>query len=319
MRVLLTGGAGFIGSHVMDRYIQEGHHVVVVDDLSTGREENLNPKAIFYKMDIRDRGVMDVFERERPDVVNHHAAQMDVRRSVDDPVFDADVNILGMLNLLEASCRYDVKRFIFASTGGAIYGEQEYFPADEDHPTRPLSPYGVSKLAGETYLFYYKMQYGLDYVTLRYSNVYGPRQNPHGEAGVVAIFTERMLRGGQPIINGDGTQTRDFVYVGDVVEANLLALRFNSSDPSLPLIKSGASGTGIFNIGTGIETNINHLFKTLKEITRADVEEVHGPPKEGEQKRSVIDFKKAERVLGWRPRIGLVEGLKKTVECFGGG
>lgn len=302
MRVLVTGGAGFIGSHVVDGYIGEGHDVVVVDDLSTGREENLNPEARFYKMDIRDKGVMDVFKRERPNVVNHHAAQMDVRRSVSDPIFDADVNILGMLNLLEASHRYGVKGFIFASTGGAIYGEQDYFPADEGHPTRPLSPYGVSKLTGEAYLFYYRMQYGLDYVALRYSNVYGPRQNPHGEAGVVAIFTERMLNSGQPIINGDGSQTRDFVYVGDVVEANVQALSFNSSE--------------IFNIGTGVETDINHLFRALKEITRADVEEVHGPPKEGEQKRSVIDFKKAEGILGWRPRVNLEEGLRKTVEYF---
>jgi UDP-glucose 4-epimerase len=302
LKVLVTGGAGFIASHVVDSYIVSGHDVVIIDDLSTGKEENINPKAIFCRMDIRDNEVEEVFERERPDVVNHHAAQMDVRRSVEDPGFDADVNIVGTLNLLENCIKYGVKKFVFASTGGAIYGEQDYFPADEEHPERPLSPYGISKLACEKYLFYYKMVHRLDYVALRYSNVYGPRQNPHGEAGVVAIFTEKMLGGEQPIINGDGCQTRDFVYIGDVVEANKLAL-------------STGEG-GIFNIGTAIETDIKGLFKRLVDLMGSECREMHGPAKGGEQMRSVIDWKRAERTLGWRPEVSLEEGLRETVKWF---
>lgn len=302
MKILVTGGAGFIASHIVDSYMVSGHDVVIIDDLSTGREENINPKAIFYRMDIRDNGITEVFEKERPDVVNHHAAQMDLRRSVEDPGFDASVNIIGTLNLLENCIKYDVKRFVFASTGGAMYGEQEYFPADEKHPERPLSPYGISKFACEKYLFYYKAVHRLDYMVLRYANVYGPRQNPHGEAGVVAIFTEKMLRGEQPTINGDGCQTRDFVYIGDVVEANKHAL-------------SNSEG-GTFNIGTAIETDINGLFKRLVDLTASACREIHAPAKEGEQMRSVIGWKKAEGALGWRPGVSLEKGLRETVMWF---
>jgi UDP-glucose 4-epimerase len=227
MKILVTGGAGFIGSHVVDAYLELGHEVVVVDNLSSGSIENLNPKAKFYKMDIRDSDIEDLFKNEKPDIVNHHAAQMDVRKSVEDPIYDADVNIIGSLNLLQNCIRYGVKKFIFASTGGAIYGEQDYFPADEEHPTRPLSPYGVAKLTVEKYLYFYKEVHGLNYVVLRYANIYGPRQNPHGEAGVVAIFTSKMLKGEQPVINGDGFQTRDYTFVGDVVRANVLALNYD--------------------------------------------------------------------------------------------
>ncbi len=302
MKVLVTGGAGFIASHIVDRYIADGHDVAIIDDLSSGKKENINPKAILYRLDIRDEGIDEVFGKERPDIVNHHAAQMDVRRSVSDPMFDADVNISGTLNILENCVRHGVKRFIFASTGGAIYGEQDYFPADEAHPERPLSPYGISKLAVEKYLFYYKAVHGLDYIALRYSNVYGPRQNPHGEAGVVAIFTGKLLRGEQPVINGDGAQSRDFVFVDDVADANMRALE--------------SAETGVFNIGTAVETDINLLFKTLVDIAGADCKAAHGPAKEGEQLRSVIDYKRAEELLGWRPAVSFDGGLKETVKFF---
>ncbi|MEK7851106.1 MAG: NAD-dependent epimerase/dehydratase family protein, partial [Deltaproteobacteria bacterium] len=275
---------------------------VVVDFLSSGKIENLNPKAAFYKIDIRDKGISSIFEKERPDIVSHHAAQMDVRRSVSDPVFDADVNILGMLNLLQNSVQYGVKKFIFASSGGAIYGEQDAFPAPETHPANPLSPYGISKLSGEKYLFYYKEVHGLDYVALRYANVYGPRQNPHGEAGVVAIFTTKLLKGEQPVINGDGRQTRDYVYVKDVVEANWRATVKNFCGP--------------VNIGTGVETDVNKLLMKLTELTNSDAKEVHGQTKAGKQKRSVIDNSKAGEVLAWKPKIVLEDGLRETVEFF---
>ncbi len=302
MNILVTGGAGFIGSHVVDAYIELGHNVVVVDNLSTGSIENLNPNAKFYQLDIRDDKVEGIFKLEKIDVVNHHAAQMDVRKSVEDPIYDADVNIIGSLKLLQFSIKYGVKKFIFASTGGAIYGEQDYFPADEEHPTRPLSPYGVAKLTVEKYLYFYKEVHGLNYVALRYANIYGPRQNPHGEAGVVAIFTSKMLKGEQPIINGDGFQTRDYTYVGDVVRANVLALNYDKSD--------------IFNIGTGLETDVNTLFHKLKSLTGANCEEFHGPAKPGEQRRSVISYDKIYKTLGWKPEVSLDEGLRLTVEFF---
>lgn len=302
MKILVTGGAGFIGSHVVDAYLEQGHEVVVVDDLSTGRKTNLNPRAEFVEMDIQDERLSELFAKFRFDVVNHHAAQMDVRKSVVDPRFDARVNILGSLNLLENCVKHGVKKFIFASTGGAVYGEQETFPADETHPTWPLSPYGIAKLACEKYLFYYKEVHGLAHVILRYANVYGPRQNPHGEAGVVAIFTEKLLRGEQPIINGDGRQTRDYIHVQDLVRINLLALDYDQSD--------------VFNVGTGRETDVNTLFHLLKQFTGSPAEEKHGPAKPGEQLRSCLSYAKAERTLGWRPQIDLNRGLESTVEYF---
>jgi len=302
MNILITGGAGFIGSHVVDACIANGHSVTIIDDLSMGRIENINPKAKFVKMDIRDKKVCDVFQQEKLDIVIHQAAQMDVRKSVDDPLFDASVNILGTINLLEDCLGHGIRKFIFASTGGAIYGDQDYFPADEKHPLRPVSPYGISKLAIEKYLHYYHEVHGLQYISLRYANVYGPRQNPHGEAGVVAIFTSKLLSGEQPIINGDGKQTRDYVFVDDVVKVNLLSLNYNAS--------------GIFNIGTGIETDVNQLFAQLCELTEAKCHEVHGPPKKGEQQRSVLDYSYAKKVFGWEPSISLREGLRRTVEYF---
>lgn len=303
MKILVTGGAGFIASHIVDAYVGQGHSVTVIDDLSTGRKSNLNAKARFYEADIRDAAaVQKLFGSETFDVVNHHAAQMDVRRSVADPVFDASVNVVGVLTLLEAAVKTGVRRFIFASSGGAIYGEQDYFPADEAHPTRPISPYGVAKLTTEQYLFYYRAVYGLDSVCLRYANVYGPRQNPEGEAGVVAIFATKMLKGEQPVINGDGKQTRDYVFVGDIVRANVLALNARSS--------------AIFNVGTGIESDVTQLFTVLRTLTGSSCAEQHGEAKKGEQLRSVLDHGKLGRELGWSPSVSLTDGIRMTVEFF---
>jgi UDP-glucose 4-epimerase len=300
MKILVTGGAGFIGSHVVDLYIERGHEVVVVDDLSTGTSSNLNPSATFYEMDIRDPELAGVFKREMPDVVNHHAAQMDVRRSVDDPIFDADVNILGSLRLLEHSRQAGVRQFIYISSGGAVYGEPEYLPCDESHPINPICQYGASKHTVEHYLFMYGVNYGMEFTVLRYGNVYGPRQNPRGEAGVVAIFIGRMLQGQEVVINGDGKQTRDFVYVADCARANLLAL-------------NAGSLAGIFNLGSGEETSINEIFAELQAVANYGLPAVHGPAKLGETRSIYLDVSKAERELGWRPTVDLKEGLERTV------
>ena len=303
MNILVTGGAGFIASHIVDAYVGLGHEVTVIDDLSTGKKENLNPKAKFYQADIRDgAAVRRLFEQGKFSLINHHAAQMDVRRSVADPVFDASVNIVGILTLMEAAVASGVRRVIFASSGGAIYGEQDRYPADESHATRPISPYGVAKLATEEYLFYYQAVYGVESVCLRYANVFGPRQNPEGEAGVVAIFASKMLKGEQPVINGDGKQTRDYVFVADVVKANVLALAHAGSD--------------VFNVGTGIESDVNRLFASLRASTGASCREVHGEAKKGEQLRSVLDNGKITRELGWRQEVSLDEGIARTVEYF---
>jgi len=302
MKIMVTGGAGFIGSNIVDACIGRGHSVLVVDDLSMGRKENVHPAAEFVQLDIRSARLREIFHSRKLDAVIHHAAQMDVRKSVEDPANDADVNILGTLNLLQNCVAEGVGKFIFASTGGAIYGDQETFPAAEDHPLRPISPYGVSKLSIEKYLHYYHVTWGLQYIVLRYANVYGPRQNAHGEAGVVAIFTSKMLAGLQPVINGDGAQTRDYVFVSDVVNANLLALE--------------ASRPDVFNIGTGIETNVNELFRHLRDLAAPGCPENHGPAKKGEQMRSVIDSSRAQRLLGWTPRVTLMDGLRRTVEHF---
>ncbi len=302
MKILVTGAAGFIASQVADAFINEGHTVFVLDNLATGFEHNINKKATFIKKDIGDKSLAELFEKEKFDVVNHHAAQMDVRRSVADPAFDANTNILGTINLLQNCVKTGVKKFMFASTGGAVYGEQDYFPADEKHPTSPLSPYGISKLAVEKYLFFYAAQYKLNYTILRYANIYGPRQNPFGEAGVVAIFSTRLLKGEQPIINGSGEQTRDYVFVGDVVKANLLGLSDDRSD--------------IYNIGTGKETNVNELYGMLNKIVGKGQEEKHGPAAPGEQMRSVITSDKLFKRFNWRPSTPIEEGLKKTVDFF---
>jgi UDP-glucose 4-epimerase len=303
MRILVTGGAGFIGSQIVDAYLERGHEVTILDNLSTGKKENINPRATFCQVDVRDaKAVADVLASRPFDVVNHHAAQMDVRRSVADPAYDASVNIIGVLNLLEACVRTNVKKVLFASSGGAIYGEHEYFPADEAHPTNPISPYGVAKLTTEHYLFYYAAVHGLASIALRYANIYGPRQNPEGEAGVVAIFASRMLRGEAPIINGDGKQTRDYVFVGDVVRANVLALDYQ--------------GSGVFNVGTGRESDVNLLFQIIRRSSGAQCPEQHGPAKRGEQLRSVLNNARIKSVLGWEPTVTLEVGLDRTVEFF---
>jgi UDP-glucose 4-epimerase len=301
-KILVTGGAGFIGSHIVDGFIELGHKVVVVDNLSTGFKKNLNPKAKFYQIDIGSAVIEKIFEKEKPEIMCHHAAQIDVRKSVSNPVWDGEINILGSLNLLQNSVKSKIKKVIFASTGGAIYGEQEYFPADEKHPALPLSPYGVAKLSIEKYLYFYQQTYGLKFIALRYANVYGPRQNPYGEAGVVAIFAEKLLKGENTVINGDGKQTRDFVYVEDVVSANVLALDYPEND--------------IFNIGTGIENDINKIFQIIKEKTESKQKEIHAPAKLGEQIRSVLECSKAKALLKWEPKVGLEEGLGRTVDYF---
>lgn len=302
MKVLVTGGAGFIGSHLVDRLIQEGHEVVVVDNLSTGKRRNLNRAARFFKLDIQSSGLERVLRNERPHMVMHLAAQMDIRKSVEDPMFDAQVNVLGTLNVLQQSIKHGVRKVVFSSSGGAIYGEQEIYPAPESHVTRPLSPYGVSKLCGEQYLSYYQRVNGLQIVSLRYANVYGPRQDPEGEAGVVAIFIQKLLNNEQAIVNGNGRQTRDFVYVEDVVEANLAAM--------------GQDIQGTYNVGTGEETSVNDLLGILVRHTNSTCKEVHGPAKGGEQARSVIDSGKLRQELSWESRTELSEGLKHTVDYF---
>jgi UDP-glucose 4-epimerase len=302
MRVLVTGGAGFIGSHVANAYLEAGHEVVVVDDLSRGKKEYAPKKARLFVMDIRDKGLKTVFEKVKPEIVNHHAAQISVVNSVADPMGDAQINIMGSLNLIGLSIESGVKRFIFASTGGAIYGDQEYFPADEKHPTMPLSPYGIAKLAVEKYLYSFLQTRGLKSICLRYSNVYGPRQDPFGEGGVVAIFMEKMLNNNPITINGKGDQTRDFVYVQDVARANLKALE--------------RSAGGEINIATGREISVNDIFKSIKDITGSDVEENHGPAKAGEAFRSVLSADKAKAELGWEPEVTFEEGLKLTAEFF---
>jgi len=302
MKILATGGAGFIASHVVDALIEKGHEIVVVDNLYCGFEKNINPKAKFHKLDIGDPEIQNLVAEFKPEVVIHHAAQMDVRKSVSDPMFDATTNVIGSLNLLEACRKNGVRKFMFSSTGGAIYGEQDYFPADEEHPLRPLSPYGITKLCLEKYLFYYKEVFGLEHVILRYGNIYGPRQNPHGEAGVIAIFIKKILAGEQPVINGPGTQTRDYTYVGDVVQANLLALDYKKS--------------GIFNVGTGIETDVNRLFTVINQALGNPAKEIHAEAKAGEQQRSVLSARKISEELGWSQKMSLEEGLKITVEWF---
>lgn len=302
MKILVTGGAGFIGSHIVDACLERGHNVVIVDNFTTGRRENVNPNATLIEADIQDPSLETVFQNERFDRVCHQAAQMDVRLSVKDPIFDAQNNILGFINILQQSVKTGVKKVVFASSGGAIYGEQDTFPADETHRLQPYSPYGITKMTGEKYLFFYRLNYDLNYVALRYANVYGPRQNPNGEAGVVAIFTQKMLEGNDPVINGPGTQTRDFVFVDDVVRANILALEGENCD--------------IFNVGTGRETTVNEIFRHLLDFTGSQTQETHGAAQPGEQQRSVIDYQKIKSQMGWRPQVTLADGLKRTVEYF---
>lgn len=304
MKVLLTGGCGFIGSHVQDLYIENGFEVVVVDNLSSGKIEYLNPKARFYKIDIQDKeGLREIFELENPDVVNHHAAQISVINSTKNPQEDARVNILGTINLLELSVNYGIKRFLFSSSGGAIYGDPIYLPCDELHPVDPLSPYGISKYAGEMYIRYYHKTFGLDYIILRYGNVYGPRQDPYGEAGVVAIFGKNMLEDKECFIFGDGNQERDFVYVGDVAKANLmLTVAENPKEK-------------IFNVGTGKGTSVNELFNLMKKITGYKKDAVYREARKGEVYKVYLNVDRL-RKFGWKDEITFEEGIRRTIESL---
>lgn len=313
MRILVTGGAGFLGSHIVDGLLAEGHEVTVVDNLSTGKRENLNTKAEFYEMDICNSDLERVFQEGKFDYVDHHAAQIDVRHSVADPVFDARVNILGLLNLLENCRKYSLKGFVIASSGGVVYGEPQKLPVPEKYPKGPQSPYGVSKLASEFYLNYYAQVMGLPYITLRYGNVFGPRQDPLGEAGVIAIFGLKMLKGEIPTIFGNGEQLRDYVYVGDVVQANLRAIEHLQKGFSCYSAGGCAINNFAYNIGTGKGTSVNELFALLKNTICFKGDPLYGPERTGELKRIYLDISKAREELGWQPEMGLYEGLQLTV------
>ncbi|TFH25656.1 MAG: NAD-dependent epimerase/dehydratase family protein [Myxococcales bacterium] len=302
MRILVTGGAGFIGSHIAQAYADAGHEVAVLDSLFSGHEENVPDGVSLLRADVRSAEGADAVADFAPEVINHHAAQMNVRVSVDDPLFDADVNILGLINIIERARKSGLKRVLFASSGGTVYGEPETLPATEEFETHPVCPYGVSKLTSEHYLYYYSRIHGVDYVALRYSNVYGPRQDPHGEAGVIAIFCQNLLADKDVTIFGDGLQTRDYVFVGDVVRANVAALE--------------GDFRGSVNIGTGKESNVVELYDRVKELVGGKGKAVHGPAKDGEVRRNVLDVSKAGAVLGWTPTTELSAGLVSTVDFF---
>jgi len=302
MKILVTGGAGFIASHIVDSYIKAGHEVVVIDNLSTGKANFVNPKAKFYKADIRDAEEMSrIIGEFKPEVINHHAAHIQVGYSVINPQFDAQNNVIGLLNIMQAAKEIGIKKMIMASTGGAMYGNQKT-PFKDSMKEEPLSPYGVSKRAGELYLNYYHQEFKIPYTALRYANVYGPRQNAHGESGVIAIFSEMIAAGKQPIINGDGTHTRDYVYVTDVTRANELALKTDF--------------VGSINIGTTEETTTNEVYRQVVAEFGAKMEEKHGPARPGEQITSSLDYSRAKEVLGWEPTIKFNDGVKKVVAWY---
>jgi len=303
MKILVTGGAGFIGSHVTDLLVKHGHVVHVMDDLSNGALKNVHDTVDLFIVDIRSEEAGLIVEDNKYDTIIHHAAQMDVRQSVLDPTFDVEVNVLGLINLIEAGKRSGLRKVVFASTGGAIYGEPETAPQNEQHPQQPLSPYGISKLTCEKLLHFYHNEFGIEYAALRYGNVYGPRQNSHGEAGVVAIFCERLLSGMPTTIHGDGLQTRDYVHVHDVAQANLAALTYDEDSTA-------------FNIGTGIETDVVTLHEKLETAIGVSQPPIHGPSKSGEQRRSVLDCTKAAERLCWQPTMNLDQGLQETAVWF---
>ena len=301
--ILVTGGAGFIGSQIADAFLERGWRVSAIDNLSTGDRRNVDPRVAFHEADLRDPETMRLLDDLRPDVVSHHAAQIDVRISVKDPAADAETNVVASLRLLQKCVEAGVKRFVFASTGGAIYGEPVYAPQDEQHPAAPLSPYGCAKLAVEHYMHYFREVHGLATTALRYANVYGPRQNPHGEAGVIAIFIERMLRGEEVTINGKGEQTRDFVYVGDVVAANVAVVERDDL-------------RGPFNVGTGVETTVVELHAAMARVIGDPRPARHAEAKKGEQMRSVLDGSALRKIAGLPEPVRLDEGLQKTIDWF---
>lgn len=300
MKILVTGGAGFIGSHIVDHHVALGYQVVVVDDLSTGRRENVNPAAKLVRLDVRAKEIDELFQAERFDIVNHQAGRGNVRASMENPMAGADVNVVGGINLLECCRKYGARKIIYASSGGSVYGELQYKPADERHPIAPCDPYAASKASFELYLPVYLMNYGLTYTILRYPNVYGPRQDPLGEGGVVAIFARQMLLDLPVVINGDGEQRRDFVYVSDVARANVLALECGNN--------------AVYNLGTGVGTTVNEIYRRLREITGYGFPPRHGEPKLGEVRDSYLDATKAQCELGWRPEIALDVGLRQTAD-----
>jgi UDP-glucose 4-epimerase len=303
VKILVTGAAGFIASHVADAYLSAGHDVVILDDLSRGTKKNVNPKARFYQCDIRDReAVESIFLSEKPAIVNHHAAQMDVRRGVREPIFDAQVNILGSLNLIECAVANGIKRFIYISTAGAGYGEPKQMPVPEDHTMNPITPYGISKHTVEHYLFTFQFLYGLQYVVLRYGNVYGPRQNSQGEAGVFAIFSEQMMADVQPVIYGDGKKVRDYVYISDVVAANVAALERGTNE--------------MFNIGGGVATPDSEIFERVRDLLGKTVQPRYLPRRPGEIDKICLDISKAARLLEWAPQVSLADGARRTVKHF---
>jgi len=302
MRVLVTGGAGFIGSHVADKMIAQGHEVTIVDNLSTGRPRNIPGRAEFHELDIRDEALGDVFASFNPEIVSHHAAQMDVRKSVTDPAYDANVNILGTLNLLECCRRYGTRKVLYAGTGGAMFGEAKYLPVDEAHPVNPISPYGITKHTVEHYLGAYQTNFGLDFTVLRYPNVYGPRQDPNGEAGVVAIFSVQLLRGKRPRIFGDGGKTRDYCYVEDIVEASMLALENGSG--------------GIYNLGRAVEVSDQEIFQAVRDAVGVDTQPTYAPKRPGEVERIALDATAAREALGWQWKTTLTAGVAKAVAYY---
>ena len=304
MRALVTGGAGFIGSHIVDALLAGGHDVCVVDDLSRGQRSSVAADARLHVVDVRSAALADVVAAEKPEIVFHQAAQIDVRRSISEPLLDTEINVVGTVNLLQACVSAGVRRVVFASSGGAIYGDTSVIPTPETHPARPASLYGAAKLCGEAYGAVYASLYGLEFCALRYANVYGPRQDPHGEAGVVAIFARKLLGGDVPVINGNGTQTRDYVYVGDVVRANLLAAA------------ADAAALGAYNVGTGRQTDVNTLFGMIRSACGVSADASRGPSKRGEQMRSCLDVSRAAAALGWTPQVSLEDGLAATVAWF---
>lgn len=302
MKILVTGGAGFIGSHIVEGYLKAGHTVIVIDNLSTGEIKNVHPLARFYSCDITSKDLLSIFEKEKPDIVNHHAAQMNVRKSLENPIFNAQSNIMGLLNVLSCAVKTNVKKFIFISSGGALYGDASEIPTPETAPVRPLSPYGLSKYVGERYIQLYSQLYGIPYTILRYANVYGPRQNPLGEAGVIAIFIDGLLKGKQPTIFGDGEQTRDYIYVADIVDANLLCLTKGQNE--------------IFNLGTEKETSVNTLFSFLQSSLSSSLKPLYTPQRSGEVSRTALDCQNARSLLGWQPRYSVEDGIRETLHWF---
>ncbi|MDD3887281.1 MAG: NAD-dependent epimerase/dehydratase family protein [Patescibacteria group bacterium] len=304
MKILVTGGAGFIGSHIVDKLIEDTNEVIIIDNLSTGKKENLNSKAKFYQADIKNyEEIEKVFEQEKPEYICHQAAHASVPESVKDPISDAENNILGSINIFKLASKYNVKKIVFASTGGALYGDADVLPTPETYEAKPVSPYGVSKLAAEEYLYCFNFLNKLNYTILRYANVYGPKQDPFGEAGVVAIFCQKIANNDQPIINGDGKCTRDYVYVKDIANANLSALKSEKSQ-------------NIYNVGTGIQTDVNTIFQNLIKISGRNIPEKHGPARIGDQRTSAIDSSKIKQELNWEPKVKLEDGLKETYEWF---